>query len=81
MWDKYNTFHIFFFIIYIQMDCFLTFSYEIIILYFMFHIFFIAYVARVQRRGDCPPSRKMVCGLSLANVERQGILVFYQWKI
>jgi len=34
-------------------------------------------VARVQRRGDRPPS---CMDIYLVNVGRQGILVFYQWK-
>jgi hypothetical protein len=36
------------------------------------------FVARVRRRDDRPPSRYGVC---LENIGRQGILVFYQWKI
>jgi hypothetical protein len=39
-------------------------------------------VARVRRRGDCPPtSSSSVVSLFIpANMGRQGIIVFYQWK-
>jgi hypothetical protein len=38
-------------------------------------------VAYVRRRGDRPPPSSGVVSLSiLENMERQGILVFYQWK-
>jgi hypothetical protein len=40
-----------------------------------------AHVARVWRRDDHPPSQGKLEMVYLANVERQGILVFYQCKI
>jgi hypothetical protein len=34
----------------------------------------------VRRRGDRPPLKEKCIVVYLANVERQGILVSYQWK-
>jgi hypothetical protein len=38
-------------------------------------------VARVRRHDDRPPLSRKMEWVYLANVERQGILVSYQWKI
>jgi len=40
-----------------------------------------SHVARVRRRDDRPPSQGKLEMVYLANIEREGILVFYQCKI
>ena len=37
-------------------------------------------IARVQHRGNRPPSCMDIYLVNVGNMGRQGLLVFYQWK-